>query len=93
MPTALKSKGYRFFFYSNEGNEPPHIHVERAECCAKYWLDPVSLARSLNFPDKDLPEFAARGKGPFEYWEATNCLQVVQCLFPLGVGGEIEKYF
>ena len=28
MPTVLRSNGIRFFFYSSENNEPPHIHVE-----------------------------------------------------------------
>jgi len=32
-------KGWRFFFYSNEGNEPPHIHVSKAEAEGKFWLD------------------------------------------------------
>ncbi|WP_422447088.1 DUF4160 domain-containing protein [Thermoanaerobacterium sp. DL9XJH110] len=27
MPTVLKEGKYRFFFFSNEGTEPPHIHV------------------------------------------------------------------
>lgn len=46
MPTVLQQEGYRFFFYSNEGNEPPHIHVERADGSAKFWLRPQSLASS-----------------------------------------------
>lgn len=33
MPTVLRVAGYRFFF-SNEGNEPPHIHVEHDEAYA-----------------------------------------------------------
>ena len=27
MPSVLRVSGFRFFFFSNEGNEPPHIHV------------------------------------------------------------------
>ncbi|MCB9870153.1 MAG: DUF4160 domain-containing protein [Planctomycetes bacterium] len=41
MPTVLRIGSTRFFFYSNEGNEPPHIHIEQAGalassgvCCA-----------------------------------------------------------
>jgi len=41
MPTILIVEGFRFFFYSNEGNEPPHIHVEKGDSTGKYWLDPV----------------------------------------------------
>lgn len=41
MPTVHREEGFRFFFYSNEGNprEPPHVHVERGEGDAKVWLD------------------------------------------------------
>jgi len=38
MPTVLRVKGYRFFFFTLEGKEPPHIHVEQAERYAKIWL-------------------------------------------------------
>jgi len=38
MPTILFFNGWRFFFYSNEGNEPIHIHVQKAEMEAKYWI-------------------------------------------------------
>ncbi len=49
MPTVLHVEGYRFFFYSGERHEPPHIHVEHGEKLAKYWLDPVELAASRRF--------------------------------------------
>jgi hypothetical protein len=49
MPTVLRISGYRFFFYSLEGSEPPHIHVEQAENVAKFWLQPVRLAESRGF--------------------------------------------
>ena len=38
MPTVLLISGWRLFFYSNEGNEPPHIHAEKAEMSCKFWL-------------------------------------------------------
>jgi hypothetical protein len=40
MPTVLRVGGYRFFFYSREGKEPAHVHVEQAERYAKFWLNP-----------------------------------------------------
>ena len=40
MPTILIVNGYRFFFYSNENDEPIHVHIEKAEGNAKYWLEP-----------------------------------------------------
>ena len=43
MPTLLVFEGFRFFFYSREGNEPPHVHVEKGDGEAKFWLRPVSL--------------------------------------------------
>ena len=46
MPTALREGPYRFFFYSNENAEPPHVHVEYDRFTAKFWLDPVTLARN-----------------------------------------------
>ena len=46
MPTVLRSGPYRFFFYSGDGDEPPHIHVERDQSIAKFWLDPLRLERS-----------------------------------------------
>lgn len=54
MPTVLRSGPYRFYFYSHEPNEPPHIHVDRDNLSAKFWLDPVALARNLGFSAKEL---------------------------------------
>jgi hypothetical protein len=49
MPTVQRLHGFRFFFYSLEGSEPPHIHVEHGDNVAKFWLQPVSLAESHGF--------------------------------------------
>ena len=49
MPTVLKFKSYRFFFYSSDKEEPPHVHVESGEKVAKFWLDPVRLHSSGGF--------------------------------------------
>ncbi len=54
MPTVRRIGSARFFFYSNEGSEPPHIHVEQSGAVAKFWLDPVSLASSSRFRAHDL---------------------------------------
>jgi hypothetical protein len=56
MPTVLRVKGYRFFFFSLEGTEPPHIHVELAEKVAKFWLNPVALVKSRGFRSGELSE-------------------------------------
>lgn len=49
MPTVLKVRGYRFFFFSSEQGEPPHVHVEKDDCSAKIWLNPVILQYSSGF--------------------------------------------
>ncbi len=54
MPTVLRSGPYRFYFYSHEPNEPPHVHVDGDDLSAKFWLRPVGLARNLGFPPKEL---------------------------------------
>ena len=54
MPTVLKSGPYRFFFYSSDGSEPPHIHVARDDAVAKFWLDPVRHDHSLGFRPPEL---------------------------------------
>ncbi len=49
----LREGPYRFFFYSGDREEPPHVHVERDRQTAKFWLQPVRLERSggLRPPD------------------------------------------
>ena len=54
MPTVLREGPYRFFFYSHEPNEAPHIHVDRDDYSAKFWLEPVALARNLGFKAHEL---------------------------------------
>ena len=54
MPTVLKIGAYRFFFFSQEGNEPPHIHIEEGDKVAKYWLNPVEIASSVGFKSYEL---------------------------------------
>lgn len=40
MPTLLRILGYIFSFYSNENNEPPHVHFEKDGAEGKIWLEP-----------------------------------------------------
>ncbi len=54
MPTILRPGPYRSFFYAGEGGEPPHVHVERDACEAKFWLGPVRLAASRGFKTKEI---------------------------------------
>ena len=54
MPTVLRIDGYRFYFYSHEPNEPAHVHIDRGSASAKFWLDPVGLARNVGFRAHEL---------------------------------------
>ena len=54
MPTVLKTGPYRVYFYSHEATEPPHVHVDRDRQTAKFWLEPVALARNLGYSAKEL---------------------------------------
>lgn len=54
MPTVLRVGRYQFFFFSNEGQEPPHIHVRAGGDQAKFWLDPVQLAANYGFNGREL---------------------------------------
>lgn len=57
MPIVFESHGFKFFFYSNEGDplEPVHIHVRKERSVAKFWLNPeVRLAGSYGFSAVEL---------------------------------------
>jgi len=54
MPTILRIGSFRFFFYSGDADEPPHVHVERGERKAKIWLNPVRLYASGGFSRKEI---------------------------------------
>ena len=58
-PVVLRSGPYRFYFYSHEPNGPPHVHVDRDEQSAKFWLSPVSLGYNLGFSPKELRKIEA----------------------------------
>jgi len=54
MPTVLRRDGFRFYFFSHEPHEPPHIHVDRGGATAKVWLDPVRLAGQRGFHQREI---------------------------------------
>ena len=59
MPVVFRYKGYKFFFFSNEGDprEPLHIHVRKAESVAKFWLEPEpGIAKAYGFTSHELRE-------------------------------------
>lgn len=54
MPNVLRIGPYRFYFVSHDLREPPHVHVDRDDFSAKFWIQPVALARNLGFSPKEL---------------------------------------
>jgi hypothetical protein len=54
VPTLARIGPFRFFFYSNEGVEPPHVHAQRERKIAKFWLEPVALASTGRFSASEL---------------------------------------
>jgi hypothetical protein len=56
MPIVLRVRGYRFWFYEADLDEPAHVHVGKEGKEAKYWLDPVRMARAGRFKPVDLRE-------------------------------------
>ena len=61
MPVVFRYKGYRFFFFSNEGEplEPLHVHVRKGEYVAKFWINPVvTLEDAYGFRASELREIA-----------------------------------
>lgn len=61
MPTVLRIGPHRFFFFSNEGQEPARIHVETAENYAKFWLAPVTLADAKGYNSRELRQVREKG--------------------------------
>lgn len=54
MPTLLLVEGFRFYFFSDERQEPPHVHVRKGDCVAKLWLRPVALVHARGFNRADI---------------------------------------
>lgn len=57
-PTIARIGPYRIFFFSNERDEPPHVHVQRDRSLPKFWLEPVKLASSTSFASRELNRLA-----------------------------------
>ncbi len=75
MPTVLQRKGFRFFFYSNENNEPMHIHVTKADANEKIWLEPtimISYAHGFtNAEQEDIDKIISENYEQIKkYWNA-----------------------
>lgn len=56
MPEIFRSFGFVFFFYSNEGQEPVHVHVRKGGGFAKFWIEPVELDYSQGMKTADIQQ-------------------------------------
>ena len=74
MPTVLRIGAWRFHFYSDEGTEPPHIHVDAGDGACKFWLTPVRLAKVQRITPFEIRrierEVCARQVWLLEQWHA-----------------------
>lgn len=58
MPTVRRDGPYRFFFYASDRTEPEHVHVERDDRVAKFWLAPIRLQRSGGMRRREIRRLA-----------------------------------
>jgi len=58
MPTVFEIGPYSFVFFSSDQGEPVHIHVKRDKQIAKFWLNPISLAKNRGFKEHELNRIA-----------------------------------
>lgn len=72
MPEVFRKEGFVFFFYSNEENEPVHVHVRKAGGFAKFWMEPIELVYSQRMKTQELTRAEAllqeNGKLVREKW-------------------------
>ena len=70
MPSLLFINGLRFFFYSNENNEPVHVHVTKGDASGKVWLGPVIEIAYLygftNSEEKDIMKIVESHSADFK---------------------------
>ena len=60
MPKVDIPGPYHFHFFSDEPNEPPHVHVRREKAICKFWLRPLFLAKNSGFPLHELHKIERR---------------------------------
>ncbi|HUK89253.1 MAG TPA: DUF4160 domain-containing protein [Blastocatellia bacterium] len=73
----MRTGPYRFYFFSHQPKAPPHIHVDRDASSAKFWLDPMGLARNLGFNARELNRLQ------WAIAEKTRQSQRIQALCPV----------
>jgi hypothetical protein len=75
-PQVHRVNGFSYVMYFNEGLEPPHVHVSKAEAKAKFWLSPVELCSARGFNPTQLKQIKRRlidlNAYFLEEWRATQ---------------------
>ena len=73
MPTIARTGPYRVFFYSNNGVEPPHVHIQNGKALSKFWLTPVAQVSASGFRAHELRELERLVGANHQLWlEAWN---------------------
>jgi hypothetical protein len=67
MPVILRVKGYKFWFYEADLVEPSHIHVGKGGKEAKYWLEPIAVARAGRFKPAEINEIERIIKDNYDF--------------------------
>lgn len=83
MPTVLRADPYRFFFYAGDRDEPLHVHVERDDKIAKFWLDPIRLQSATGFSRAEMGRIQKLiGEHRTELVEAWMSISAVEVAVP-----------
>jgi len=56
MPTVLRIKGCRFYFFAQEGREPAHVHVDKGSGTMKIWLSDLTIASAERLKQAEVQE-------------------------------------
>lgn len=75
MPKVIDIRGYKIFFYSNENNEPPHVHISKNQhSSSKIWLEPLKIEHNnAKIPKNDLAKIL--------YWLEDNHEKVLSAWY------------
>jgi hypothetical protein len=62
-PTVYREGPFRFFFFSDEGSEPAHVHIQAGGSMAKVWLHDCTVAQNQGFAEHELNQITRTVKG------------------------------
>jgi hypothetical protein len=74
VPTIFVAFGFRFFFYSSDGIEPIHVHVDGHGAIGKWWVASEKWQSHRGFRTSDLArverELISRKQEIIDAWRA-----------------------